>query len=59
LNCVNFAWLASSFRARAAAVSNARPGPLEAGLALCAGWGSRTLLSLPVLEVKVWPAPEL
>jgi hypothetical protein len=59
LNCVNFVLLASSFRACAAAVSNVSGVPLESDLALRTDWGSRMPLSLPELEAKVWPAPEL
>ena len=59
LNWVNFVWLASTFRAWAAAVSKVRPGLPEAGVALRADGVSWTPMPLLELEVKVWPAPEL
>jgi hypothetical protein len=59
LNCVNFALLDSSFRARAAVWSKVNPVVLEAVSALredgVAGPGS----ALSELEVNLWPAPEL
>ena len=59
MNCVNFALLASCFRACAAAVSKAMGGLLESERGLWAGWVSRALRPLLELEEKVWPAPEV
>ena len=59
LNCVNFALLASCFRACAAAVSKVNRVPLGSGPVLRVGCVVLTPLSLPEVEEKVWPAPEL
>jgi hypothetical protein len=59
LNRANFTLLASSFRACAAAVSKADRSSLETGLAFTADWVAVAPLSLPEVEKKVWPAPEL
>ena len=59
LNCVNFALLASSFRARAAAWSKVKPEELEAGSALRGDGVGRATSALPEAEVNVCPAPEL
>jgi len=59
LDRVNLTLLASSFRACAAAVSKVNRSSLETGLALSADWVAVAPLSLPKVEAKVWPAPEL
>ena len=59
LNCVNFALLASSFRARAAAWSKANPVVLETGSALRGDGVAGATSASPELEVNVRLAPEL
>jgi hypothetical protein len=59
LNCENFALLASSFRARAAAWSKVNPVVLEPGSVLRGDGVAGATSALPELEVNVWPAPEL
>ena len=57
LKRVKSALLASSFRARAAAVSKLKLEAPESGLALGAGSGAAAELFLPGLEVNVWAVP--
>ena len=59
LNCVNLVLLASSFRARAAAWSKVKRGPLESGSALRGDGVAIATSPLPGVEENVWPAPEL
>ena len=59
MNCANLALLASCLRACAAAVSNVNGVLLESCPALRAAGIALTPLSLPEVEEKVWPAPEL
>jgi hypothetical protein len=59
LNWVNFDRLASSLRARAAAWSKVKLGELGAGSAVRGDGVALATSSLPELEVKKWPAPEL
>jgi hypothetical protein len=59
LNCANFALLASSFRACAAALSKVSRVPPESVPALRSDCVALAMLSLSEVEAKVWPAPEL
>jgi F0F1-type ATP synthase assembly protein I len=59
LNWVNFFWLASSFRARAAAWSKENRVALESGSVLREDCVATTPSSLLGVEANVWPAPEL
>jgi hypothetical protein len=51
--------LASSFLARAAAVSKVKLEGFETGAGFLAGAATAVALSVPELELKVWPAPEV